>query len=157
MAFPEGNALSNNSINALSNNSINALKDDNTRFFESSSNSSSNGKISPSQFESFWKLYPRRVGKGAAKKVWDKLCQRKNGNQPTWLEIRKALHLQKKAWSDPQYIPHPTTWLNQERWQDDPPEPRKPTPTRPAQLEDPYIRYKSESTRIDGVINTDIQ
>jgi hypothetical protein len=36
-------------------------------------------------------------------------------------------------------------------------EERKPTLTRPTQLEDPYIRYKSESNRIDGVVNTNIQ
>jgi hypothetical protein len=119
---------------------------------------SSNGKIIPSQFEEFWKLYPRRENKGAAKKAWSKLCQKKNADQPTWIEIRKALHLQKKAWSDPQYIPHPASWLNGERWQDDPPIPRKPTPTRPARLEDPYIRFKSNTAPPPHqIINVDIQ
>ena len=33
----------------------------------------------------------------------------------------EAVEEQKKSkqWSDPQYIPHPYTWLNQGRWEDE--------------------------------------
>lgn len=90
----------------------------------SSDSTDINGKITPSQFEAFWKIYPRKVDKGKAKTAWERICSRKNGTRPTWKELRKAIHDQKKSerWKDPTFIPHPTTWLNQQRWLDDPAE-----------------------------------
>ena len=83
-----------------------------------------NKKIIPFQFENFWKLWPssKRVDKGKAKTKWEQLCNPKNNKRPTWRQIKSALIKQKKAerWQDPTYIPHPTTWLNQQRWLDDP-------------------------------------
>lgn len=66
-------------------------------------------------FEVFWKAYPRKTNKGFAKKVFDKL-------KPTDDLLKKMLHSieqQKPHWKDPQYIPHPSTWLNGERWEDE--------------------------------------
>jgi len=116
VATKEGNALSYNSKNALSYNSKNALS-------VSTSIGGGDGKITPSQFTQFWELYPKKAGsKGNAKKIWERLCSSKNGKRPEWRTIRKAIHEQKKTeqWQDKKYIPHPTTWLNQERWIDDP-------------------------------------
>jgi len=87
-------------------------------------NNSSDGNITPSQFESFWKAYPRKIDKGKAKTRWEKICNKPAKERPTWKQIRLAIHEQKKTerWQDPKYIPHPTTWLNQQRWLDDPKE-----------------------------------
>ena len=76
--------------------------------------------ITPSLFDEFWAIYPRKDGKGKAKTSWEKLCKRKD--HPTWKQVRTAIHAQKKSerWQDPQYIPLPATWLNQSRWLDDP-------------------------------------
>lgn len=66
-------------------------------------------------FDLFWKAYPRKTNKGFAKKVFDKL-------KPTDDLLKKMLHSieqQKPHWKDPQYIPHPSTWLNGERWEDE--------------------------------------
>lgn len=72
-------------------------------------------------FEQFWSLYPRKTGKGAARKAWEKVSQ--NG-LPAWpiLEASLRAHLESTQWEkdDGQYIPHPDTWLNQERWHDTP-------------------------------------
>jgi len=71
-----------------------------------------------SNFEIFWKAYPRKTNKGFAKKVFDKL-------KPSDELLQKMLHaieVQKRSvWQDkdPQYIPHPSTWLNGERWEDE--------------------------------------
>jgi hypothetical protein len=88
----------------------------------SSDSASPNGKIISSQFEDFWKLYPRHVDKGKAKSTWEKVCRWNNGKRPTWKEIKSAIIKQKKSerWQDIKFIPHPTTWLNQQRWLDDP-------------------------------------
>jgi hypothetical protein len=65
-------------------------------------------------FDRFWKIYPRRTGKGAAEKAWAKATLR----TPPDDILGK---LEKYAWpEDPQFIPHPSTWLNQKRWEDEP-------------------------------------
>ena len=81
-----------------------------------------NGYITPKLFETFWKLYPKKIDKGKALSSWNKICTRKNITPPLWKELRIALHHQKQSerWKDKTFIPHPTTWLNQSRWLDDP-------------------------------------
>ena len=68
-------------------------------------------------FEAFWSDYPRKVGKGAAVKAW-KAATRKTNPQA----IRDGLRRQLPAMTqqEPRFIPHPSTWLNGERWTDDP-------------------------------------
>ena len=71
----------------------------------------------PDHFEDFWAAYPRKVGKGAARAAFDRA--RKRG--ATVAEIASGLCRQ--VWpKDRQFIPHPATWLNQGRWQDEPAE-----------------------------------
>ena len=68
-------------------------------------------------FESFWKAYPRKIGKEKCKN-WFKSHKPKEELVQQMIE---AVEQQKKSkqWSDPQYIPHPYTWLNQGRWEDE--------------------------------------
>ena len=75
------------------------------------------GRIISDRFEMFWKEYPKRVGKKYARLVFLKL-------KPTGLLLQKMLmtlqaYKQTEQWQDIKYIPHPSTWLNQERWEDD--------------------------------------
>jgi hypothetical protein len=74
-------------------------------------------------FETFWKEYPRRVGKGAAIKSWERLQH----PDETLKNILVALAWQKKCrqWTESggKYIPMPTTYLNQTRWMDEPEKP----------------------------------
>lgn len=69
-------------------------------------------------FQEFWQSYPRKIGKGAAQKAWDKL-------KPDLDTVLAALTWQTKqdAWvkDGGQYIPHPVTYLNQQRWLDEKP------------------------------------
>jgi hypothetical protein len=37
-----------------------------------------------------------------------------------------------RKWSDPDFVPHPTTWLNRDGWEDEP-EPRQTAPSGPAE------------------------
>ena len=104
--------------NDSGNNNSNEINDDN--------NSQSKGKeikekeieIINKQFESFWSLYPKKVKKQKAKEWFEK-------NKPTEeLAVIMITALKKfvnsKEWKDSngQFIPHPTTWLNQKRWED---------------------------------------
>ena len=67
-------------------------------------------------FENFWQQYPRKIGKLTAKRSWEKLNQE---NQQKALE---AIVEHRKYWSakgtDWEFIPHASTWLNQERFED---------------------------------------
>jgi DNA-binding transcriptional MocR family regulator len=74
--------------------------------------------ISNHLFEVFWKSYPRKTNKSFAKRVFDKL----KVNDELLKKMLYAIEAQKRSiWKDkdPQYIPHPSTWLNGERWEDE--------------------------------------
>lgn len=70
-------------------------------------------------FASFWKLYPRKTDKAKAQKAWAKL----NPDRPLFEKIMRGLgnHCASRDWikDDGQFIPHPTTWLNGKRWEDE--------------------------------------
>lgn len=69
-----------------------------------------NGKIAA--FEDWWRQYPRKVGKGAAAQAYAKALKIATAEQ-----LLASLNRQ---WPDRiQYIPHPTTFLNQQRWLDE--------------------------------------
>lgn len=97
------------------------------------------GSFSYAQFSIFWNLYPRKVGKGAAEKVWSKL----KGDEAMFQKILEAVENQKtgESWKKERgiYIPHPSTWLNQKRWEDEPVvkwvDPYKKPPIEPQKLE----------------------
>jgi hypothetical protein len=74
--------------------------------------------------ECFWPNYPRKVGKPKAKAAYLKLLRL--GRLPPWPVIQAALNHQ-KTWpqwgrDNGQFIPHPTTWLQREGWNDKPAE-----------------------------------
>jgi hypothetical protein len=64
-------------------------------------------------FEIFWLDYPRKEAKGAAKKAFEKALKKASMESI----MRGVLHCQFNK--DPQFIPYPATWLNQERWLDE--------------------------------------
>lgn len=70
-------------------------------------------------FETFWQKYPRKVGKGQARKAWKAALKKTKGEA---IPILTGLDAHTANWTanqtDPQYIPHPSTWLNGERWLD---------------------------------------
>ena len=76
-------------------------------------------------FDRFWSSYPRRVGKKAAFKKFVSAL-----GEVSEEKIAAALARHVAQWcsagTDPQYIPHPATWLNQGRWDDDPAEQAPP-------------------------------
>ena len=68
-------------------------------------------------FETFYKAYPRKIGKANVEKWFNK-------NKPDEELMNKILtslekHKKLKQWQDKQFIPYPATWLNQKRWEDE--------------------------------------
>ena len=70
-------------------------------------------------FNEFWSAYPKKVTK---KGCYKSFCKIKNLEKEMPL-IMEALERFKKSkgWQkdNGQFIPHPTTWINQERWKDE--------------------------------------
>jgi hypothetical protein len=77
-----------------------------------------NKESSNAFFDEFWKAYPRKTNKGFARKVFEKL----KVDDVMLTKMITAIYVQNKnVWKDKdqQYIPHPSTWLNGERWDDE--------------------------------------
>jgi hypothetical protein len=74
--------------------------------------------ISPNGFDDFWNMYPNKVGKVKAHQSWVKI----NPDEELRNKIMVALanHRKSVQWikDGGEFIPHPTTWLNQRRWED---------------------------------------
>lgn len=77
----------------------------------------------PDLFDAFWDAYPRKVGKAAAEKAWPKAVKKLDAER-----LVKAAGYWAGLWqhakTDKQFIPHPATWLNGKRWDDEPPVPK---------------------------------
>ena len=74
----------------------------------------------PESFLSFWSIYPRKTGKLEALRIW----LRVQPDQHLQERILEAVRQQKTSedWTKDggRFIPHPKTWLNQGRWDDEP-------------------------------------
>lgn len=94
------------------------------------------------EFSSFWKLYPRKIGKGAAFRSWKKI----KSPVETLKLITTALEWQKKSdqWtkSNGQFIPHPATYLNQRRWEDEKGSEKLSDPERRSSMYDRMPTYQ---------------
>lgn len=80
----------------------------------------------PGAFETFWQECPRKTGKGVAAKAFQKATK---GSNIAAQRITDAMRQHADCWarwpeSERQFIPHPSTWLNEGRYDDPPPEPR---------------------------------
>jgi hypothetical protein len=66
-------------------------------------------------FDNFWSAYPKKVDKEKAQRSFGKL----KVDKALFDLMIKAIESQKKSkqWSDKQFIPMPTTWLNNRRWE----------------------------------------
>ncbi len=77
----------------------------------------SNSESHVVQFENFWSICPRKTAKGSARKAWVKAIKLA---QPKTIIEAMETYAKSMAGKDPQYIAHPATWLNAERWLDVP-------------------------------------
>ena len=75
--------------------------------------------IYTSEFLTFYNSYPKHVGKADAWKAWKK----HNGNLPPVDDLISKINEFKETedWKkeNGKFIPHPATWLNGKRWEDE--------------------------------------
>lgn len=71
-------------------------------------------------FDDFWTIYPKKVAKQNAVKAWGKTGA--NDSQALTdtiiADVKRRVESEWKG-KDVQYIPHPATYLNQRRWEDE--------------------------------------
>lgn len=108
----------------------NYLENNNSYSYQYSSNTSTHKELKESNnksvsivdnplendFERFWNSYPKKVGKPYAKQIF--MRKIKHEDMSALLEGLEA-HKKSKQWKEVQYIPNPSTFINQERWKDD--------------------------------------
>jgi uncharacterized protein YdaU (DUF1376 family) len=74
-------------------------------------------------FDEFWNIYPKKTGKDKALIAWNK-------KKPNIDHVICALIWQKESeqWNKDrgQFVPNPTTYINEGRWKDEPPSERNP-------------------------------
>lgn len=71
-------------------------------------------------FARFWNEYPRKEAKAAARKAWAKAVKIADPQMIIDGAARFACDVNR----DPGFTPHPATWLNAGRWEDEPLPPR---------------------------------
>lgn len=72
--------------------------------------------MSSAAFESFWQIYPKKVGKAVALKKWE--AKKLDEYAPAIVTHLKQRVRDDKKWKDG-FILDPATFLNQERWTDE--------------------------------------
>jgi hypothetical protein len=79
-------------------------------------------------WRAFWDVYPRKVSKGAARKAWPKALKKVQGDAGLIIDAAQRFKVatDRRIREEPtrdgrtamEFVPHPSTWLNQERWSD---------------------------------------
>jgi hypothetical protein len=70
-------------------------------------------------FNQFWNEYPKKINKQATEKLWAKLNPSPELLQVILSQLKKLKNT--KNWQDNngQFIPHPSTWVTNQRWTDE--------------------------------------
>ncbi|MGL5004271.1 MAG: hypothetical protein ACRDAM_15135, partial [Casimicrobium sp.] len=101
------------------------------------------GSRDATMFETFWSAYPKKVGKDDAQRAFEK----RNPDAETLGAMLAAITVQAASaqWQKDggQYIPNPSTWLNQGRWKD---QVSTPAPSGNDDWRPPELRALPEKT-----------
>jgi hypothetical protein len=77
-------------------------------------------------FDKFWNAYPRKEAKGAARRAWTKAITKTNVER---IIAAAENYATRSRGQEPRFIAHASTWLNSERWDDQPPARTRPAPS----------------------------
>lgn len=69
-------------------------------------------------FDTFWTAYPKKVGKGAARKAWDRAVRAGAKLDEILLQLESLARSEQWLRESGRFVPNPATWLNQGRWED---------------------------------------
>ena len=75
-------------------------------------------KLINDKFNEFWDMCPRKIGKAKAKKIYQNLVAKKVVTEDNLISGIKK-YKDSVINTETKFIAHPTTWLNQGRWEDE--------------------------------------
>lgn len=70
-------------------------------------------------FDEFWKRWPKRVARADAEKAWAKIAPDAKALRRILAAVAEQSRLPDWTKDGGKYIPHPGTWLNGKRWEDE--------------------------------------
>lgn len=77
--------------------------------------------IEPDHFEAWWLAFPRKAAKPVARKAYQKAVSKIGGYAPeVVLRVGAERYAAQCVGKEQEFIAHGATWLNQERWNDEP-------------------------------------
>ena len=85
-------------------------------------------------FDEFWQVYPKKVSKAQAEKAWEKIAPDECLLRVIVAAVEGSKTLDQWQCDNGQFVPHPATWLNGRRWEDELPAPVTPTGGAPSGL-----------------------
>ena len=71
------------------------------------------------RFDEFWAAYPKKVGRKAAQTSWKNKTKPTRAHDKIMTAIGRARVTEQWQKEGGRFIPNPTTWLNQGRWDDE--------------------------------------
>jgi len=71
------------------------------------------------EFEEFWRSYPRKVAKADARKAWLQTRHLRPSLDVVLRSLKAACRSEQWMKGGGQFIPHASTWLRGERWEDE--------------------------------------
>lgn len=89
------------------------------RFRERAKSKNQNEKQIQDSFDEFWSMYPRKTAKQTALRSWLKINPDEDLRKKIVVALEQHCKLDQWTKDDGRFIPHPATWLNQERWNDE--------------------------------------
>lgn len=93
-------------------------------------------------FDSFWRFYPRKAGKEAARKAWAKLRPDEHIMQLILDNVRERVEKGEWRKDNQSYILHASTYLNQKRWEDEVLDQQTQTQTNPESIKSVSVMDK---------------
>ena len=97
-----------------------AYESGNTVPFSPEARSSRGKRKEPAEgFEAFWAAYPRHISRQNAIRAWNRLSPDAALQETMLAALEKQRDSEQWQKDGGQYIPHPATWLNGRRWEDE--------------------------------------
>lgn len=87
-------------------------------------------------FSEFWMVWPKKVSRPQAEKAWGRAIKRAD---PEVIYSAATAYARNPHLPDKQFIPHPATWLNGDRWNDELPGPRSDQRLTPGERNLAYV------------------
>lgn len=93
-------------------------------------------------FDSFWTFYPRKAGKEAARKAWEKLRPDQHIMQMIADNVKERVEKGEWRKDNQSFILHASTYLNQKRWEDEVLDQQTQTRTNPESIKSVSVMDK---------------